>query len=78
MEGGVSQVKTARCQNYIGKSPSSRCWNRATNLAVIQDKILNQQQRIWICDDCFKLRFLNNKEFSDQLLQVIYLSERVF
>jgi hypothetical protein len=37
--------------------------------------MLNQQQRVWICDGCFKLRFLNDKEFSDQLLQVINLSK---
>jgi hypothetical protein len=69
------RVKKVRCQNYIDKSPTSRCWNIATNVAVIQHTMLNQQQRVWICDGCFKLRFLNDKEFSDQLLQVINLSK---
>jgi hypothetical protein len=54
----------------------SRCWNRATTLAIIQHKNPSQQTRMWICDGCFKLRFLDDKRFADQLLQVINLSRK--
>ncbi len=47
-----------------------------------KDKTLTRQQeqqqqkrRIWICEECFKLRLLNDKKFTDQLLQVTNLSK---
>jgi hypothetical protein len=70
--------KKVRCQNYIVEShhnSSNRCWNIAAKLAIIQHKN-PKQQRIWICDGCFKLRFLNDSEFTDQLLQIINLSNK--
>ncbi len=67
-----------RCQNYI--SEFNRCRNRAIKLAIIQlqqqqDKTPSHHQRFWICDDCFKVRFLNDNKFKDQLLQVTELSK---
>ena len=58
-----------RCQNYINEF--NRCRNRATKLAIIQlqkqlqqqqqqDKTPSLHQRIWICDNCFKVKFLND------------------
>jgi hypothetical protein len=44
-------------------------------LAIVKNK--NQIQtttRFWVCDGCFKLSFLNDKRFADQLLQVINFS----
>jgi hypothetical protein len=44
-------------------------------LAIV--KHTNQSQtttRFWVCDGCFKLRFLNDKRFADQLLQFIDFS----
>ena len=67
-----------RCQNYI--SEFNRCRNRATKLAIIQlqqqqqDKTPSLHQRIWICDDCFKVKFFDDNKFKDQLLQVTDLS----
>lgn len=69
-----SSVKKIRCQNYIDESHHIRCWNMATTLAIIQHKNPSQQIRMWICDGCFKLRFLNDERFGDQLLQVINLA----
>jgi len=65
-----------RCQNYINEF--NRCRNRATKLAIIQqqqDKSPSHHQRVWICDVCFKVKLLNDKKFSDQLLQVTNLSK---
>ena len=68
-----------RCQNYI--SEFNRCRNRATKLTIIQlqqqqqDKTPNLHQRIWICDDCFKVKFLNDNKLKDQLLQVTNLAK---
>jgi hypothetical protein len=48
---------------------------RATTLAIVKNK--NQSQtttRFWVFDGCFKLKFLNDKRFADQLLQVINFS----
>ena len=69
-----------RCENYIDDKFYSRCWNRATKLAIIQQqqqehKSPNHHQRIWICNVCFKVKLLNDKKFSDQLLQVTNLSK---
>lgn len=67
-----------RCENYIDDKFHSRCWNRATKLAIIQQhhhKNPNHHQRVWICDICFKVRFLNDNKFKDQLLQVTNLSK---
>lgn len=73
-----------RCQNYINEF--HRCRNRASKLAIIQeehqqqqedenDKTSSHHQRVWICDDCFKVKFSNDDKFKDQLLQVTNLSE---
>ena len=72
-----------RCQNYINEF--HRCRNRASKLAIIQEEIPQRQeekkdktpshQRVWICDECFKVKFLNDNKFKDQLLQVTNLSE---
>ena len=73
-----------RCQNYINEF--NRCRNRASKLAIIQeehpqrqeeekDKTASLHQRIWICDDCFKVKFLNDNKFKDQLLQVTNLAK---
>ena len=75
-----------RCQNYINEF--NRCRNRATKLAIIQlqqqqpqqqqqqqDKTPSHHQRIWICDDCFKVKYSNDNKFTDQLLQVTNLSK---
>jgi hypothetical protein len=70
-----------RCQNYINEF--NRCRNRATKLAIIQlqqqqqqqDKTPSLHQRTWICDDCFKVKFLNDNKLKDQLLQVTNLSK---
>ncbi|HEU5461746.1 MAG TPA: hypothetical protein VFU79_05695 [Nitrososphaeraceae archaeon] len=43
-------------------------------MAIVKNKNQNQQTRFWLCDDCFNLRFLNDKTFADQILQVINLS----
>ena len=59
-----------RCENYI--DGSQRCWNRATKIAIIQQ---HYHQRVWICDDCFKIRFSNDDKFKDQLLQVTNLAK---
>jgi len=72
-----------RCQNYINEF--HRCRNRASKLAIIQEETLQRQegkkdknpsqhQRVWICDECFKVKFLNDNIFKDQLLQVTNLS----
>ena len=72
-----------RCQNYINEF--HRCRNRASKLAIIQeetpqrqeekkDKTPSHHQRFWICDECFKVKFLNDNKFKDQLLQVTNLS----
>jgi hypothetical protein len=66
-----------RCENYINEF--NRCRNRATKLAIIQlqqqqDKTPGLHQRIWICDDCFKIKFLNDNKL-DQLLQVTNLAK---
>ncbi len=64
-----------RCENYIDEF--HRCWNRAIKLAIVQQqKIPNQQQRrLWICEGCFKEKLLNDRKFSDQILQVTNLSK---
>ena len=66
-----------RCENYIDDKFHSRCWNRATKLAIIQQqhRCPNHHQRVWISDVCFKVKLLNDKKFSDQLLQVTNLSK---
>ena len=76
----VNRLGKFRCQNYINEF--HRCRNRATKLAIIQLQQQQQQdntpslhQRIWICDDCFKVKFLNDNKFTDQLLQVTNLSK---
>ena len=73
-----------RCENYINEF--NRCRNRATKLAIIQlehpqrqeeekDKTPSHHQRVWICDDCFKVKFSNDDKFKDQLLQVTNLAK---
>ena len=68
-----------RCENYINEF--NRCRNRASKLAIIQleqqyqDNTPSLHQRIWICDDCFKVKFSNDDKFKDQLLQVTNLSK---
>ena len=67
-----------RCENYINEF--NRCRNRASKLAIIQlqqqqDKTPSLHQRIWICDDCFKVKYSNDNKFKDQLLQVTNLSK---
>ena len=68
-----------RCENYINEF--NRCRNRASKLAIIQlqqqqqDKTPGLHQRIWICDDCFKVKYSNDNKFKDQLLQVTHLSK---
>lgn len=68
-----------RCQNYINEF--NRCRNRATKLAIIQlqqqqqDKTPIHHQRIWICDDCFRVKYSNDNKFTDQLLQVTNLAK---
>src|SRR3972149_4801799 len=75
----VNRLGRFRCQNYINEF--HKCRNRATKLAIIQlqqqqqDKTPSLHQRIWICDDCFKVKFLNDNKFKDQLLQVTDLSK---
>ena len=49
----------------------------ATTLAIIQYKNTSYQARFWVCDGCFKLRFLNDKSFADQLLQVKFIEGRI-
>ena len=62
-----------RCENYI--EGIQKCWNRATKLVIIQqNSALSDIQRIWICDNCFNIKFLNDNKFTDQLLQVTNLN----
>ncbi len=57
-----------RCENYI--EGIQKCWNRATQLVIIQQSSAPVDiQRIWICDNCFNIKFLNDKKLTDQLLQ---------
>jgi len=74
----VNRLGKFRCQNYINEF--HKCRNRATKLAIIQlqqqqDITPSLHQRIWICDDCFKVKFLNDNKFKDQLLQVTNLAK---
>jgi hypothetical protein len=63
-----------RCENYI--EGIQKCWNRATQLVIIQQSSAPVDiQRIWICDNCFNIKFLNDNKFRDQLLQVTNLNK---
>ena len=63
-----------RCENYI--EGIHKCWNRATKLVIIQQNSPpNKLRRIWICDNCFNVKFLNDNKFTDQLLQVTNLKK---
>ena len=75
----VNRLGKFRCHNYINEF--NRCRNRASKLAIIQlqqqyqDKTPSLYQRVWICEECFKVKFSNDNKFTDQLLQVTNLSE---
>jgi len=63
-----------RCENYI--EGIQKCWNRATKLVIKQQSSAPSDiQRIWICDNCFNIKFLNDNKFRDQLLQVTNLNK---
>ena len=63
-----------RCKNYI--EGIQKCWNRATKLVIIQQNSAHSDvRRIWICDNCFNIKFLNDNKFTDQLLQVTNLNK---
>lgn len=68
-----------RCENPIDEIHSNKCWNMATKLAILKPQYPSSShhmhQRIWICDDCFELRLLNDRKFTEQLLQVTNLSK---
>jgi hypothetical protein len=73
----INRLGKFRCQNYINEF--NRCRNRASKLAIIQlqqDKTPSHHQRVWICDDCFKVKFSNDDKFTDQILQVTNLSKK--
>ena len=63
-----------RCENYI--EGTQKCWNRATKLVIIQqNRGSSDLRRVWICDYCFNIKFLNDNKFIDQLLQVTNLNK---
>ena len=65
-----------RCENYI--EGIQKCWNRATKLVIIQQNSASSDlRRIWICDNCFNIKFLNDNKFTDQLLQETNLKIKI-